>query len=138
MFSKLELMREDWQEVLDAEQDMLAGGSANYAKVRKAFTEAMEQEKWWPIFHENYLMTFIYTYFCGAVYDDWIDTKVLLAVISQLFTEEFIMNLWQKQGSVTQDECVKMAYRYVREVEHSDLNLNAMEEYLHAVLFSPA
>ena len=138
VFSKLELMREDWQEVLDAEQDMLAGGSANYAKVRKAFTEAMEQEKWWPIFHENYLMTFIYTYFCGAVYDDWIDTKVLLAVISQLFTEEFIMNLWQKQGSVTQDECVKMAYRYVREVEHSDLNLNAMEEYLHAVLFSPA
>ncbi|MCR5267722.1 MAG: flagellin lysine-N-methylase [Lachnospiraceae bacterium] len=138
VFSKLELMREDWQEVLDAERDMLAGGVGNYAKLRESFEEAMEAEKWWPVFLENYLMTFVYTYFCGAVYDDWIDTKVLLAVISLLFTEEFIMNLWIKEGKITQDDCVKMAWRYVREVEHSDLNLNAMEEYLHAVLFSPA
>lgn len=137
VFSKLERLRDNWDEVLDAEKNMLAKGASNYAKIRGDFAAAMEQEAWWPLFQENYLMTFVYTYFCGAVYDDWIDTKVMLGVFSLLFTEEFIMNRYQEKGSVTQEDCEEIAYRYVREVEHSDLNLNALEEFLHAVLFTP-
>ncbi|MBR3642532.1 MAG: hypothetical protein IKN57_03395, partial [Parasporobacterium sp.] len=124
--------------VLDAEKNMLAKGSANYAKIREDFEKTMQQKDFWNIFLENYLMSFVYTYFCGAVYDDWIDTKIMLGIFSLLFTEEFIMNLYQEKGDVTQEDCEKIAWRYVREVEHSDINLNAMEEYLHAVLFSPA
>ncbi len=138
IFKKLELMRSDWKEVLDAEKNMLAKGSANYAKIREDFEKTMQQKDFWDIFLENYLMSFVYTYFCGAVYDDWIDTKIMLGIFSLLFTEEFIMNLYQEKGDVTQEDCEKIAWRYVREVEHSDINLNAMEEYLHAVLFSPA
>lgn len=137
VFSKLERMRDDWQEVVDEERDLLAKGSAHYADLRTAFEAAMEQESWWEIFLRNYLMSFVYTYFCGAVYDDWIDTKVMLGVFSVLFTEEFIMNLWQKNGKITPEECERIAYRYVREVEHSDLNLDALEEFLHTLLYSP-
>lgn len=138
VLTELELLRPDWQQVLDDEKDFLAEGEENYIQVREEFTKAMSSEEWWPVFLENYLMSFIYTYFCGAVYDDWIDTKIMLAIFSLIFTEEFIMNAWKKQGSITLQECEKIAYRYVREVEHSDLNLNTLEEFLHEFLFSPA
>ncbi|MBR6452065.1 MAG: flagellin lysine-N-methylase, partial [Lachnospiraceae bacterium] len=85
-FSKLELMREDWQAVLDAEKNLLAKGEGAYTKIYEAFAKETEGKEWWPIFQENYLMSFVYTYFCGAVYDDWIDTKVMLAVFSAIFT----------------------------------------------------
>ena len=137
VFSKLERMRDDWQEVVDEEKNLLAKGSAHYSDLRSRFEAAMEREPWWPVFLRNYLMSFVYTYFCGAVYDDWIDTKVMLGVFSVLFTEEFIMNLWQRNGSVTPEECERIVYRYVREVEHSDLNLNTLEEFLHTLLYSP-
>ncbi|MBO4901919.1 MAG: flagellin lysine-N-methylase [Lachnospiraceae bacterium] len=144
---KLELLRDDWQEVLTAEKNMLAQGRTHYAQFREAFVKIMETQDWWPVFLENYLMSFVYTYFCGAVYDDWIDTKIMLGVFSVVFTEEFIMNEWLAgadaqaaagKPAISRDACEKVAYRYVREVEHSDLNLNALEEFLHAVLFSPA
>lgn len=139
IFSELELLREDWQEVLDEEEDLLAKGSMNYVTLRREFEAWMGQQEWWPIMQENYLMSFIYTYFCGAVYDDWIDTKLILGVFSLVFTEEFIMNKWLQNGKeITPKECEVLSYRYVREVEHSDLNLNALEEFLHEILFSPA
>ena len=137
VFTRLERMRDDWQEVVDEEKNLLAKGSTHYRDIRGRFEAAMAQEAWWPGFLRNYLMSFVYTYFCGAVYDDWIDTKVMLGVFSVLFTEEFIMNLWQKNGRITPEECEKIAYRYVREVEHSDLNLNTLEEFLHTLLYSP-
>ena len=138
VFKKLEQMRDDWQQILDPEKDLLAKGLKSYSAIRTEFVKAMEQEEWWPVFAENYLMSFLYTYFCGAVYDDWIDTKVMLSVFSLVFTEEFIMNAWNQKGSVTLEEAEKIAYRFVREVEHSDINLNTLEEFLHAVLFSSA
>lgn len=138
VFDKLELLREDWKEILNGERDMLAKGADHYAKLRRDFVKETETKDFWPVFLENYLMSFVYTYFCGAVYDDWIDSKVMLGVFSLLFTEEFIMNRYHETGKITLEDCENIAYRYVREVEHSDLNLNALEEYLHAVLFSPA
>lgn len=137
VLTELELLREDWQQILNEERDFLAEGEEVYNEVRAAFVEDMKNQPWWDIFRENYLMTFIYTYFCGAVYDDWIDTKILLGVFSLIFTEEFIMNQW-RNGGITQEDCERIAYRYVREVEHSDLNLNTLEEFLHEFLFSPA
>ncbi len=138
ILNRLELLREDWAQVLSEENDLLAQGETQYYELRSRFVSAMEREPWWDVFRENYLLSFIYTYFIGAVYDDWIDTKILLAVFSLIFTEEFIMNEWKRKGAVTPEVCERIAYRYVREVEHSDLNLNALEDFLHAFLFSPA
>lgn len=138
VYNKLERMRDGWQDVIDKEKKMLMGGMENYVKYRRQFRERMLSEEWWSIFEENFLMTFVYTYFCGAVYDDWIDTKLMLGVFSLVYIEEFLMNQYFEQGDITFDDCVNMAYRYVREVEHSDINLNILEEFLHEFLFSPA
>ena len=167
VFSKLECMREGWQEIVDAERDMLSKGVENYVRLRRGFKEHMLNKEWWPILEENFLMAFVYTYFCGAVYDDWIDTKLMLGVFSLVYTEEFIMNLYYKDSEnsalndaeeddgdddvkifreveahettdVTFEDCVGIVYRYVREIEHSDNNLNTLEEFLHEYLFSPA
>lgn len=138
VFNKLERISEDWQGVIDCEKDFLSKGLRNYAKIRSDFVRKMYSEPWWPILHENLLMYFVYTYFCGAVYDDWIDTKLMLGVFSLVFIEEFIMNLYCDKGDVSFDDCVNVVYRYIREVEHSDNNLNTLEAFLHGYLFSPA
>ena len=76
-------------------------------------------------------MFFVYTYFCGAVYDDMIYTKIALSVFSVVWIQEFFMALWaEKQGQIGMDELIETAYSYAREVEHSDLNLDILEEWL--------
>lgn len=172
VFDKLDCLRDEWQEIVDKERAMLSKGAENYVKLRRRFKESMQDKEWWPVFQENFLMAFVYTYFCGAVYDDWIDTKLMLGVFSLVYAEEFIMNLYYSKNpsileettadnddddvkifggndiddnsennrdeSVTFEECVGIVYRYVREIEHSDNNLNTLEEFLHGYLFSPA
>ena len=80
---------------------------------------------------EQILTFFIYTYFCGAVYDDCIYSKVLMSVMAACYIQEFCMYTWiAGNKKLSQDECIVIAYRYAREIEHSDLNLNDLEQWL--------
>ena len=88
-------------------------------------------KKEWERTGEQLLMFFVYTYFCGAVYDDMIYTKIALSVFSVVWIQEFFMVLWiMRQGKVSMEEMIETAYSYAREVEHSDLNLDILEEWL--------
>ena len=40
------------------------------------------------------MMFFVYTYFCGSVYDDMVSTKMGLALFSTLWIQEFCMYRW--------------------------------------------
>ena len=51
-------------------------------------------------------------------------SKMALAVYSTAFIRE----LWRAALGLTTDEMVRLAYRYAREIEHSDQNLNQLEE----------
>ena len=85
----------------------------------------------WENYQEQLLIFFLYTYFCGAVYDDCIFSKAALAVFSVAFLQEFVMCSWFLADKyIDKQECVRLAYRYAREVEHSDENLNLLEEWL--------
>ena len=54
-----------------------------------------------------------------------------MAVFSVCYIQEFIMSAWhQANRQMDMQECIRMAYRYAREVEHSDENLNLLEEWL--------
>ncbi len=79
------------------------------------------------------LATLTYTYFCGAVYDDCIYTKAALIVKSV----EWIFEIYgvYAEGKSEKDKLVEVVYRYAREVEHSDLNLDALEEYFEQSKF---
>ena len=80
---------------------------------------------------EQLMVYFVFTYFCGAVYDENAYTKMKMAVVSTLFLREWMMAVWikeEKQPDISQ--IAELAYRYSRELEHSALNLNTMEEML--------
>lgn len=132
---KLEILREEWTELLHRlEKNLYAWGVEDYEALREEFLESVQetssQKKQWEIYEEQLLVFFVYTYFCGAVYDDMIYTKAVLAVFSVLWIEELWMERWLSKGKKLEfQDMVQVAYTYAREIEHSDENLNLLEEF---------
>lgn len=136
MLERLERMRDEWSKLLQEAWDVLyAKEAADYLEIRKQFLQNYgnggKHQAEWEVFLENLMYFFIYTYFCGAVYDDWIYSKVALAAFSVCYVQEFVM-FWyvMSDKNIDKQEWVSLAYRYAREVEHSDDNLNMLEEWL--------
>ncbi len=135
VFHEMERLREEWSKVItQTEKTLYSGNYEDYRQIQEAFYKEVTISfgmKRWEIFEEQILMFFLYTYFCGAVYDDWIYSKVAMAVFSVYYIQEFVMSAWQQTNQqMDMQECICMAYRYAREVEHSDDNLNLLEEWL--------
>ena len=87
----------------------------------------------WNIQEEQLLVYWIYTYFCGAVYDGEIFAKVKMAVVCTLLIHELDVGTYLKNGRVfCPEDQISICYRFSRELEHSDLNLNAFEDLLAA------
>ena len=77
------------------------------------------------------VMFFVYTYFCGAVYDDMVCSKMELALFSARWIQEFLIVRWLENGKkLFMKDVEEISWRYAREVEHSDDNLNALEDWL--------
>lgn len=141
---KLEVLREEWPRILERlEQQLYAQDEGNYQQIRQDFCRQMqgteEQKQQWEIYKEQLLLFFLYTYFCGSVYDDMIYTKAVLAVFSVLWIEELAMDRWLFQGRKLEfQDLVEVAYIYAREIEHSDENLNLLEEFFDTrSIYSP-
>lgn len=130
IYTKLERLREEWTEVLDgAWNNLYKKGYKEYEVLNGEFEEKNQID--WEVFSEQILTFFIYTYFCGAVYDDCIYSKVAMSVMSVCYIREFCMYTWVKQEKkLDLEDAIKVAYQYAREIEHSDLNLNDLEEWL--------
>lgn len=132
---KLEVLKEEWPRILERlEQQLYAQDEGHYQQIRQEFCRQMqgteEQKQQWEIYKEQLLLFFLYTYFCGSVYDDMIYTKAVLAVFSVLWIEELAMDRWLFQGRKLEfQDLVEVAYTYAREIEHSDENLNLLEEF---------
>ena len=133
LFKELEVLREDWPEIIeDLKKNLYNGNCEDYSKIReefyKDFVDEISADRW-EIFKEQLLMFFVYTYFLGAVYDDCVYSKLALSTFSVCFIEEIIISEWLKNNKhISLDECIELSYRYAREVEHSDDNLNILEE----------
>ena len=84
----------------------------------------------WEIEGEQLLLFFVYTYFCGSVYDDQVLTKMQLCVFSVLWIQELWMYHWaEEKRKPTFLERTELAWTYAREIEHSDPNLELLEEW---------
>ena len=132
---ELERLREEWSEVLNGLNMLLyEKGEACYRAVLNDFkdflTETPSAEKQWETIGLQLFVFFLYTYFCGAVYDDRIYSKMALAVESVRFIRELYLVRWLEKGCLEAEDYVEFAYRYAREIEHSDLNLETMEDFL--------
>ena len=83
------------------------------------------------IYMEQLLVYFIFTYFCGAVYDQRVYAKAQLAVASVFYIREFIVARWLKNDRcLDKEDLVEIIYRFSRELEHSDQNLELLESLM--------
>ncbi len=129
---RLEVLREEWKTNLKAADNLFQKGETWYVEKRDRYKAEIKNtigQEQWDIYKEQLLMFFLYTYFCGAVYDDMIYSKGVLSVISVFWIEEITFWNWAKDERIIEEKNIlETAYRYAREIEHSDENLNLLEE----------
>lgn len=122
-FSKMEVLRKSWPELL---MDM-----------RKASADQELDQKWneketsadLDIIAEQLMVYFVFTYFCGAVYDEEVYTKMTFSVIGTMMILEAAKCLWAENEQMSKMEAVlEAAKRYSREIEHSDENIILLEK----------
>ena len=99
----LERLRPEWDDVLDgAEKWLYQGSKEEYFKICEEFHRmygALSSHKEeWENLGEQLLMFFVYTYFCGAVYDDMVCSKLELALFSVRWIQEFLIVRWMENG----------------------------------------
>ncbi|WP_075717832.1 flagellin lysine-N-methylase [Roseburia sp. 499] len=127
--NRLEVLNQQFPAwVQESRRILYERGNIWYQSQMQFFREKVPEYR---IILEQLMVYFVFTYFCGAVYDENAYTKMKMAVISTLFLREWMMAVWIKKGKQLEfSEIVELSYRYSRELEHSDLNLNTMEEML--------
>ena len=126
----MEFLREDWEPHLRETEDILYGsGRESYKKTQEEFAEWLEiHMPRWQVQCEQLLVYFIATYFCGAVYDGKIYAKARMSVVSVFLIYEMLVARWCKnERQLDFEDVVEIVYRYSREVEHSDKNLELLE-----------
>ena len=75
------------------------------------------------------MVYFVFTYFCGAVYDEQILGKMQMAVVATFLIQELTIAKWIENGeSMDFNQFVDIAHRVSRELEHSDVNLVRFEK----------
>lgn len=128
---ELELLREEWDMVLmETEEILYADGADRYRKISIKFSK-WQKEKMpeMEIQIEQLMVYFLFTYFCGAVYDEKIYAKAWMAAESVFLIREFWKARWIRNGKTLDlEEMTELVYRYSREVEHSDENLEKMQK----------
>lgn len=130
---RLELLREDWDcHLRETDYIVYGHGSWGYEKLHGEFDQWMkEQMPMWQVQCEQLLVYFIYTYFCGAVYDGRVYAKVQMAVVCVWLIYEMMAARWQKNERMLDlEDVIMIVYRFSRELEHSDRNLEMMERMM--------
>ena len=122
-FSKLEVLRESWPELLEQMKEHTIDGNLN------ALWRNSEGDADLDIITEHLMIYFIFTYFCGAVYDEEAHSKMKFAVIGTYVILEVAKTLWAQNPEAGKMAAVlEAAKRYSREVEHSDENIELLEK----------
>lgn len=127
---EMEVLRPGWKEFLKERLDSLyiSSGENDYIYQKSEFDFYCPD---WQIQEEQLLVYWIYTYFCGAVYDDEIFTKVKMAVVCTLFIHELDVGTYLKnEHHFNLNNQIQICYQFSRELEHSDLNLNKFQELM--------
>ena len=130
VFGKLEVLKADWKPYIESvEQKLFGQGEAFYQEAFARFEREVCKEERWEIYLEQLMVYFLFTYFCGAVYDEMAYEKAKFAVASTLLIQEMVFASFLSHGKFPQvEEVAEIAHRYAKEVEHSDTNLKRLEE----------
>lgn len=134
ILQKLEVLKDEWPDyVKRAEFTLYGEGQRAYEENRQRFQKSVglrsQYYDVWSCWLEQLMVYFVFTYFCGAVYDEKIVSKIQTAVITILLIQELAIAKWREAGEKLDFESfVDIAHRVSRELEHSDLNLDRLEK----------
>lgn len=128
---QLEVLQEDWRPYLFACQTCLyEGGYEVYQEQKKGFMNKYGGTS--ELMKEQLMVYFVYSYFCGAVYDGEVYAKHQLAYVTTRIIEElWLAQYIENKGALSKEDMCRIVYRYAREIEHSDQNLEVLEELLN-------
>lgn len=140
LLSELEVLDPSWPpQVKIYQQHLYGNGKEAYEKLRRQSEKDMD---WMELEAEQLMVYFLFTYFCGAVYDGNALTKVKMAVVCTLLIQEMELGAQASEvkGCISADasdtrvltleDRARIAWRFSRELEHSDQNLDKMEELM--------
>lgn len=128
----LELLRDEWDALLHKSQDMLFFTmQESYAQLKTEFDQWKQSNLDVEIHLEQILLYFLFTYFPGSVYDGQLFAKAQMAVYCTWMIELLWMARWLMNGKTLNfEELIELFYRLCREIEHSDENLEALDEMM--------
>ena len=112
---ELEVLEESWHETI---RETISYWNNNLAK---QFSEDA------TFVFEKILISLLFNYFCGAVYDGQIYARAMIAIMST----HWIMMI---QAAHPNMDLAQNIYLYSREVEHSDTNVNTLISYFEQEL----
>lgn len=127
---RLEALNSGWPGRLAELRNALYGfGEEAYGRICREFAGDSVGAAYgdWDIWGEQLWVYFVFTYFCGAVYDGRAYPRMKFAAACVLLIRELAMGTWALQGGrLDLDGFVDIAHRFSREVEHSDENREAL------------
>lgn len=128
-FTGLERLKKEWDVLLMETKSILySRNTAYYEEICRTFEVWTGENPMWEIWMEQLLVYFVSTYLCGAVYDGNVFAKAHMAFVSLAFLYELCMARWvRNEQTFDALDLADIIYRYAREVEHSDPNLDLLE-----------
>ena len=129
----LEIRKDSWKKQLETAKELLyTMDSCEYQKKMEEFRNVhcftQEDKKKWKINFEKVVVYYMLTYYCGAVYDDEILSKIKFSILNALAIEELLFAKWLKSGiKIELEDWIQVSYEYARELEHSDTNMEQFE-----------
>lgn len=134
IWGQLEILKEDWTDyVKRAERQLFSEGQSGFEKNHSAFHKSFglksANNEEWSVWLEQLMVYFVFTYFCGAVYDDNILGKMQMAIVATLSIQDLTIAKWiENHEQMDFQDFVDIAHRVSRELEHSDVNLTRLEK----------
>ena len=125
ILDRLEVLRADWKPYLTEARRTLKNAPAFQTEEERSFSELFTEET-----AEQLLVYFVFTYFCGAVYNADAYGKMKFSFAGMILIRELVRAEWIRNPDITGETLLRTAWRYAREVEHSDKNKFLMEKLL--------
>lgn len=79
---------------------------------------------------EQLMVYFIFVYYVGAVYDRKAFQKLKACCYSVMVIWIMLLLRFETKGKLTMEDCIEITYKYSREIEHSDFNLDRLENIM--------
>lgn len=129
---ELEILREEWKEQLHRSQNRLFFSmQENFGTLKCEFDLWKKENPEIEVQLEQILVYFLYTYFPGSVYDGQLFAKVQMAVYCTWMIQLLWMARWIMNGrKLVRAERIEILYRFSREIEHSDTNLEKLDKLM--------